>query len=261
MAKSNKSKRYFVMADIHGFYDEMQTALSTAGFDRTNPNHIFVSCGDLLDRGRQPRECLQFVMSLDPERRILVRGNHEDLMEEAIVRGTFASYDTSNGTRFTVYDLVGHEADEDIDALIKLRNNELYSSYIHECVNYGETENYIFVHGWIPCFANRKLSGMTYTPYGKDWRNARTRDWQETRWTNGMDAWDWGIVEPNKTIVCGHWHSSWGHCYLHNDGAEFGKNSKFVPFIDKGIIAVDACTAYSGFCNCVVLDDEPLEEV
>lgn len=254
--------RYFVVADVHGFYDQMLTALSAAGFDCNNSNHIFVSCGDLLDRGRQPRECLQFVMGLDPERRILIRGNHEDLMEDAIIRGWFASHDVHNGTRTTAYDLIGEGAhNEDTDILLRLRVDKLYNSYIRECVNYDETKNYIFVHGWIPCFSNRKMSGMTYAPYGKNWRRANTYDWQNARWINGMEAWNWSITEPNKTIVCGHWHSSWGHCHLHNDGTEFGKNSKFTPFMDKGIIAADACTAYSGFCNCVVLDDEPLEEV
>ena len=48
-------KKYFVVSDVHGFYDEMKKALDNAGFDIANPDHIFVSCGDLLDRGRQPR--------------------------------------------------------------------------------------------------------------------------------------------------------------------------------------------------------------
>lgn len=255
--------KYFVVADVHGFYDQMLTALSAASFDRNDPNHIFVSCGDLLDRGRQPRECLQFVMGLDPERRILIRGNHEDLMEDAIVRGWFASHDSHNGTRTTAYDLIGEDANDDTDILLKLRANKLYNSYIRECVNYGETQNYIFVHGWIPHRArpkgmNRRYYVRTFIP---EWREAPTSWWSDSRWCNGMECWEQGILEPNKTIVCGHWHSSWGHCHLHNDGTEFGDNSKFTPFVDKGIIAADACTAYSGFCNCVVLDDEPLEEV
>lgn len=253
--------KYFVVADVHGFYDEMQTALSAAGFDRNNPNHIFVSCGDLLDRGQQPRECLQFVMSLDPERRILVRGNHEDLMEEAIVRHAFFTHDISNGTRDTARALTG--LTDDTDVLLEMRTLPLYNSYIRECVNWGETSHYIFVHGWIPCFTCTKMSmyrdQVEYIPIEENWRDVGRRLWESARQYNGMDAWGWGVREPDKTIVCGHWHTSWGHCHLHHDGTEFGETSKFTPFIDKGIIAVDACTAYSGFCNCVVLDDEPLE--
>ena len=33
------------------------------------------------------------------------------------------------------------------------------------------------------------------------------------------------------------------------------EDADFSPFIDDGIIALDACTAYSGFVNCVVIDD------
>ena len=75
-------KKYFIVADVHGYFDILNQSLKEAGFDENNPEHFFVSLGDLLDRGKQPRECLQFVNSL--ERKILIRGNHEDLMEEMI---------------------------------------------------------------------------------------------------------------------------------------------------------------------------------
>ena len=74
--------KMFVVSDVHGFYDEMKLALDDAGFDRNNPDHFFISLGDLLDRGPQAAKCLEFVMGLNPERRVLIRGNHEDLMEE-----------------------------------------------------------------------------------------------------------------------------------------------------------------------------------
>lgn len=47
--------KYFIVSDVHSFYDEMMTALNESGFDKTNPDHIFVSLGDLLDRGDQSR--------------------------------------------------------------------------------------------------------------------------------------------------------------------------------------------------------------
>ena len=88
MAQNRKQiKKYFVVTDVHGFYDEMRAALDRAGFDLTNPNHILVSLGDLLDRGRQPKECLEFVLGIPENRRILIRGNHEDLMWEMVASG------------------------------------------------------------------------------------------------------------------------------------------------------------------------------
>jgi hypothetical protein len=75
-----------------------------------------------------------------------------------------------------------------------------------------------------------------------------------------MHAWARGAKLPGKTIVCGHFHSSWGHSHLHLDRKEFPQKNRvdwqksFEPFVDEGIIAIDACTPYTGFCNCLVLD-------
>lgn len=248
--------KLFVVTDIHGFYDEMQSALTKAGFDHNNPNHIFISCGDLFDRGSQPYECLKFVMSLDPKRRILIRGNHEDLMEQAIQRGCFADYDKSNGTMDTALALTT-ELNEH-DALIHLRLHPLYNAYIQSTQNWAEIDDYIFVHGWIPSNLKMIKNGWKYCytqyTYLSNWREASNADWEEAKWINGMEAWSDGVREPNKTIVCGHWHTSWGHCYLHQMGREFSENSIFTPFEDEGIIALDACTAYSHQVNCVVID-------
>lgn len=58
------NKKYFVVTDVHGFYDEMTSALNEKGFDINNPEHIIISCGDLLDRGPKPKECIDFMMNL-----------------------------------------------------------------------------------------------------------------------------------------------------------------------------------------------------
>ena len=48
---SKKMKQFYILSDVHGFHDEMRLALDNAGFDISNENHVFVSLGDLLDRG------------------------------------------------------------------------------------------------------------------------------------------------------------------------------------------------------------------
>lgn len=268
--------KYFVVADVHGFCTKMKRALKEAGFDRDNLDHIFVSLGDLLDRGDQPRECLEFVMGLDPSRRILIRGNHEDLMEEAIARHKFYSHDATNGTMKTALDLTGETIE--FEAIRKLREDKLYNSYIAECVDYYETKKYVFVHGWIPCEAQYwgsltvpvsdtikyKTKYRYYSLLPGDWRILDNHAWKQARWTNGMDAWAQGVRVEGKTVLCGHWHTSWGHCHLHNDSPEdnepYGQKAKWDPFYDDGIIAVDACTAYSMQLNCVVVEDEPQKE-
>ena len=70
-----------------------------------------------------------------------------------------------------------------------------------------------------------------------------------------MQEWKNGERIKGKTIVCGHFHTSWGHYYLHNIGSEWDRSTAcFEPFEDKGIIALDACTAYTHKVNCLVFN-------
>lgn len=243
--------KYFIVSDVHSYFDIMKEALDRAGFDKDSPEHIFVSLGDLLDRGRQPRECLQFVNSL--ERKILIRGNHEDLMEEMIAIRYPRSHDLSNGTWYSAVDLT--KKDNVIDVFESMKKDKDYNDYISSTVDYYEIKTSIFVHGWIPCFYWESFNGYRHDwSKNTDWRN--TSDWKPYRWLNGMEAWKNGIIEKNKTIFCGHWHTSFGNYRYHQSGdCEFGNTADFGPFIDTGIVALDACTAYSKKINVFVLEE------
>ena len=78
--------KYFVVSDIHSFFDEFKKAIDEAGFDPKNENHTLVICGDLFDRGRQPIELIRYLNHEVP-RKILIRVNHEDLFEDMCRRG------------------------------------------------------------------------------------------------------------------------------------------------------------------------------
>ena len=119
------SKKYFILSDVHSYFNQMIDALNNSGFDKNNCEHIFVSLGDLLDRGPDPIKCLEFVNSLPEDRRILIRGNHEDLMEEAISRHRFYYHDFSNGTVDTAFQLTG--AKNELDALKGMCEHYLYN--------------------------------------------------------------------------------------------------------------------------------------
>ena len=251
--------KYFIVTDVHSFYNIMIDALQEAGFDKTNKEHIFVSLGDLLDRGDSPLQCLRYVNSLP--QKILIRGNHEDLLEEAISRKDFLRHDFANGTVQTVIDLVSdvNKINSMDDVFYNISHNEELNKYLDSLQDYYEDEKNIFVHGWIPCKFNKKSE--TFTEY-EDWHSG---DWLNARWINGMEAWHNNIKVPNKTIYCGHWHTSWGHKYLHNSSAEWDnrystnpahRKADFSPFIDDGIVALDACTAYSHKINVYVIDTE-----
>lgn len=242
--------KYYICSDVHGFFDILKEALDNAGFDKNNPGHIFVSLGDLLDRGKQPRECLQFVNSL--ERKILIRGNHEDLMEEMLEAGYPRTHDFHNGTYNTVIDLKGNNIDDNFEAI---KYDTDYIKYISSTVDYFETKTDIFVHGWIPCFYWESWSGVRHEwSKNENWREVQ--DWEPYRWLNGMEAWKNGIREKDKTIFCGHWHTSFGNYRYHQSGdCEFGETADFSPFIDKGIVALDSCVAFSKKINVYVLEE------
>ena len=83
--------KYFCVSDVHGYFDQLLHVLEKAGFDKNNPEHTLISCGDHFDRGRQPTEVMNYLMALP--RKILIRGNHEDLLYECCERGWFKPHD------------------------------------------------------------------------------------------------------------------------------------------------------------------------
>lgn len=250
-------KKYFVVSDVHGFYDEMKKALDNAGFDITNPNHIFVSCGDLLDRGRQPKECLDFVLSIPKDRAILVRGNHEDLLGGILAGRKIDDYvDGSNGTIGTICDLTGENTFSVYTGVNKLKYDPVINEYFSRIVDFAETGHYIFTHAWLP-----------YD--GKEgWRTAPVKIWDAARWINPMQyAYAFGN-HSGKVVISGHRHTSWGHARIYKDGEEFPnyrstnpdhRRANFGPFVypkeNPILIAIDGCVAYTHKVNCYVVED------
>lgn len=137
--------KYFVSADIHGCFDEWQTALQEKGFDINNPEHKIIVCGDLFDRGRQPKQIIDFILS-NKDKFILIRGNHEDLMQEMIERNKATLGDLSNGTSYTIVDLYPEWQISEFD-LHKIAKETRLQEVLDLCVDYFETKHYIFVHG------------------------------------------------------------------------------------------------------------------
>ena len=239
--------KYFVCADIHGFYDEWMKSLDEKGFDLNNDLHKIIICGDLFDRGRQPKEIINFILS-HKDKFILIRGNHEDLMQEMIDRNYNDYADLSNGTAQTIVDLYPEWQISEFN-LKKIAKVTGLQEVLDMCVDYFETYQYVFVHGWIPIIEDCYL-------YDEDWREARKERWEKARWQNPVYMLKYEIFEPNKTIVCGHWHCSalW-HEQNPDKYEEFGPKANFNPFVSKNMIALDACTVYTKQVNVLVLDN------
>ena len=259
--------RYYVVADVHGFYTEMISALSEKGYFEDKSPHKLIICGDLFDRGLQNKKVERFVAEcLQRNEIILIRGNHEDLLIDFVDKlPTYAlvgfeyTHHYSNGTVNTVKELIGSTLKEmknhPEETIVKVKQTEFFKTILPAMRNYYETENYIFVHGWIPSLATGWGGQVNHFEYNPNWRRADGSGWYFSRWYNGMLAAYQGVIEPNKTIVCGHWHTSFGHAHYEGKGEEFGEGEDFSPYYAKGIIALDACTVHSKKINCIVLED------
>lgn len=263
--------KYYVISDPHGFYSEMIKAITEKGFFEDKEPHKLIVCGDMMDRGNEALKMQEFMLDLlNKDELIYIRGNHEDLMLE--LANTLKDYRTSdwfyynnnhhwsNGTLYTALQLCGYEDEFDaLDNPQKFSQEILATPFVTELIpksiNFFETENYVFVHGWIPFHKSLdKDFNDTYKKH-KSWRRANKNYWDTARWANGISAAVNGIILKNKTIVCGHIRTSFGHAVYHHNGTARGDGAIHTPYYNEGIIALDACTVKSGFVNCIVIEE------
>ena len=243
--------KFFVIADMHSYYDPMIEALREAGFDKNNTQHTLVVCGDAFDRGMHAVEMFEYLDSL--ERKVLIKGNHDDMLMELMERGYPYSFDKHNGTESTVYQLGFDPSIISFADHCKLAYNRFKPLY-DQMVDYFETEKYIFVHSWIP-ISEEKFGIKSFI---EDWRNATEEQWKDARWGNPFELAE-GVLKPDKTVIFGHWHTTWPRACWEGK-AEFGAEADFSTYYGKGYIGLDAMTAHSGKVNVLVVDDEFLKE-
>lgn len=236
--------KFFVCSDIHAFYDEWIDALEKAGFDWEDETHWLIVCGDYFDRGPKPIEVMEKLMSYP--RAILVKGNHELLFEDAVKRGGFAWNDIPNGTAETIRLISGADSISDVNYFDLNRALGRVGAFFDKMMYYFETENFIFCHGWVPLEAQYDERG--------NWRCGTDGEWKDAMWENGMKCAMYNDT-VEKPVVCGHYHTSWGHHKLNPRISEFDDDADFSPFYYKGCIAIDGCTAYSKIVNVLVLED------
>lgn len=188
------------------------------------------------------------------ERKILVKGNHDILLEELCMREFPYSHDKSNGTVQTVISL-GNFDGRNFDECCRTTWNKT-ARYRELLVNYFETQNYIFVHSWIPTRNVGKYNPMYC--WEEDWRNAPDKEWEEAMWGNPFILAEDGLNQTGKTIVFGHFHTSYK--WSRTSGcSEFGEDANFTPYFGDNYIGIDGCVAYTGKCNVIVLEDEFLK--
>lgn len=289
--------KYFICSDIHSYFTPLKKALKDDGFNIKTKSHILVVCGDLFDRGEETMELYNFIMSLPKERRILIRGNHEYLLKKLYERGYAMGHDDHNGTVDTLYQLAllptprqsrenfyKSNATSDVcsyddyrDLVLKHRQMAFDCEFTKtvidwmmgdEWLDYWETPNYVFVHSFIPTkiVGTDECCGIFFNYeyyYDPNWRNATEEQWEEATWGCPYEQWRDGLFKEDKTLVCGHWHTSdfWNELVYKNDVSKqlsaYESNPLFK--IDGiNLIGLDACCAATKTINVLVLKEEEL---
>lgn len=276
-------KEYFITSDIHSFYSIMKQELDKKGFNINNPDHIFVCCGDLFDRGPESVELLKFIRSIPKERRILIRGNHEYLLKKLVEKKLPDYYDITNGTVKTILSFVSSINSKEFgwldpddfcidyyfaygdDDRYKETKNNLEQLWKKVCKTFKKLNIVDWIFGqkefkdneeWVDYL---ELSDYIFVhatiPKIAFWRERSTRlNWAEASWPCPYEFYDIGFFsdeEANgKVMVCGHWHASDFHERYEGDGSE-----NFDIYYGPHLIAIDACTAYSKKSNVLVLEE------
>ena len=110
-------------------------------------------------------------------------------------------------------------------------------------------------------------SDPKYTP---DWRTSmNASDWDRANWGCPYEQFDEGYfkkeAKKGNVLVCGHWHCSDFHLHYERDyqtrysikyARDDYKNDINKTYVGDNLIALDACTVLSGFCNVIVIDDK-----
>lgn len=92
--KPNLQGRDFIVGDIHGMFDCLRSGLVDVSFNPSRDR--LISVGDLVDRGSESLMCLGLLMN---PWFYAVRGNHEEMMIDAMRGGDRALW-RSNGGRW-----------------------------------------------------------------------------------------------------------------------------------------------------------------
>ena len=249
----------FVVSDIHDHYDLLMEALNRNDFDINNVDHRLIVCGDAFYSGPQPGELFVFLRELsEKDRLIFIYGNHDIELLDNLRAGKF----TRPANRKCAELIVAH-----LTRKTRLTDDELvlecerlgFTRFLAETpVWYYENENYVFTHGFIP--TDKKA-------YKPDWRDATEKEWRNAAARGDAMALSmrYGISEPNKKIVCGHYSAA--RCYLMKDATQADWENKiykdvscvpangFKPFLGDTFIAIDQSVKKTGFMNCIILEE------
>lgn len=236
--------KYFCVSDIHGHYDILVESLRVKGWDPDNMGHKLIVIGDMVDRGPQNKEVLEFVYKLLKENKaILIMGNHDVFLLDffkGIFNKTVFNFNY-NGHKKTIEQLLGYKVSKDSN--FKNEQNDLLEKYPHiydmlqNAPYFYEAGKYIFVHGGVDASL-------------ENWRLDTTRN---MTWNNQAKM---APIE-GKIVVCGHKQNV--ALRAPNNYKEYLSHPTTFPNMFnilylKGSIHIDASVVATKRINVLVLD-------
>lgn len=174
MADTKGSGRLLAIGDIHGCHDQLAALLAKV---KPQPSDRLVFLGDYIDRGPRSKEVVELVLSLRqrcPDT-IFLKGNHEAMLEDYLVRGERLQF-LRNGGDATLASYGAAGAAEIPQA---------HRDFFNNLRLYYETDSFIFVHAGLR--PGVQLAGQ------------REQDLLWIREEFLSSSYDWG-----KTVVFGH---------------------------------------------------------
>lgn len=174
--------KIIAIGDVHGELDKLKTLFGKLEFAKED---TIIFLGDYIDRGPDSKGVIDFILSLkDQCNLVLLKGNHEAFFLDTLQypQGKMAESWMLNGGVKCLNSYVPIERWCEEDPLEKME--ELHRDFFKNLQLTYETENFIFVHGYL----SHELD---------------LEDQEEflCLWGRYKDIWP---HKSGKTVVCGH---------------------------------------------------------
>ena len=164
---------YYAIADLHGRYDLLDKALDVIDEDVDAHNYSqdftkIITLGDYIDRGPESNKIINFLIKYsDNENFISLKGNHEDIMVQAMRKPNLLDWWFSNGGRKTVESYGSMDGIWDTSPV-----NPEHVSWMANLPLCYETEKHVFVHAGVPTddldLDNQDPEELLWMLYGKN---------------------------------------------------------------------------------------------
>ena len=122
----------YVIGDIHGEIEALKRIISKIDYEPAEDKLIFL--GDYIDRGSSAYEVYKYIKKIDNAKNIFLRGNHEEMMIDAVL---------NDGNRQLWYHNGGQKTEMSFPNSSKLKEA---AQFFNNLPYYHSNENYIFVH-------------------------------------------------------------------------------------------------------------------